>query len=231
MNNQEENKTNKLALIKHLEQFATEERKETFKRVITERTRHITVALENIYQPHNASAVMRSCDCFGIQDVHVIENCNSYQINPGVALGSTKWVDIHKYSKAEFNTLECIDNLKQQGYTIVATTPHTNDVNLDDLPVDKPLALFFGTEKTGLTQEMMDNADVFIKIPMYGFTESFNISVSAALTLQHLTTKMRKSEIDWNLNESEAEDLYLNWLRQSIKRSETLEREFLSRKV
>lgn len=222
---------NKQALINYLQQFATEERIEAFNKVIANRTRHITVALENIYQPHNASAVMRSCDCFGVQDVHVIENSNRYKINPGVALGSTKWIDITKYNKEEENTTACIQHLKQAGYTIVATTPHTNDVNLDELPIDKPLALFFGTEKTGLTQTMLDQADIYMKIPMYGFTESFNISVCAALTLQHLTNKLHKSNIDWKLSEEEQLDLQLKWLKTSIKRSDALESEFLNRKV
>jgi tRNA (guanosine-2'-O-)-methyltransferase len=221
----------KQALINYLQQFATKERIEAFNRVITNRTRHITVALENIYQPHNASAVMRSCDCFGVQDVHVIENSNNYKINPGVALGSTKWIDITKYNKEEENTTACVQSLKSAGYTIVATTPHTNDINLDELPIDKPVALFFGTEKTGLTQTMLDQADVYMKIPMYGFTESFNISVCAALTLQHLTNKLHKSNVDWKLNEEEQQDLYLKWLKTSIKRSDVLESEFLNRKV
>lgn len=222
---------NKKELTEYLQQFATEERIEAFNRVIANRTRHITVALENIYQPHNASAVMRSCDCFGVQDVHVIENSNNYKINPGVALGSTKWIDITKYNKEEENTTTCVQSLKAAGYTIVATTPHTNDIDLDELPIDKPVALFFGTEKTGLTQNMLDQADVYMKIPMFGFTESFNISVCAALTLQHLTNKLHKSEIDWKLNEEEQLDLYLKWLKTSIKRSDVLESEFLNRKV
>ncbi|MFT6844380.1 MAG: tRNA (guanosine-2'-O-)-methyltransferase [Flavobacteriales bacterium] len=221
----------KKALIEHLKQFATEERINKFDSVIQDRTKHITVALENIYQPHNASAVMRSCDCFGIQNVHVIENTNEYTISKGVALGSTKWVDIHQYNETDDNTLACVNKLKADGYTIVATSPHANDVDLDQLPVDKPIALFFGTELTGLTPTMLDAADVFMKIPMFGFTESFNISVCAALTVHYLTTKLHKSNVAWELNEIEQTDLYLSWLKKSIKTSDALERDFLTRKV
>lgn len=219
-----------LKLSKYLEQFATEERLASFEKVLENRTRHLTVALENIYQPHNASAVMRSCDCFGIQDVHVIENSNEYRINPGVALGATKWISLHKYNQKPNNTSDCIKSLKNKGYTIVATTPHTNDVSLEEIPIDKPIALFFGAEKKGLSKEMMDQADVFMKIPMFGFTESFNISVSAALCLHVLSNKIRTSNLAWQLSEEERNELYLDWLRKSIDRVDVIERDYLNRK-
>ena len=111
--------------------------------IIQQRTRHVTVALENIFQPHNASAVLRSCDCFGVQDVHVIENTNEYAPNREIDMGSSKWLNIQHYSETENNTLECINKLKAKGYKIVATTPHENDSFIDELPVDQPVALLF----------------------------------------------------------------------------------------
>jgi len=218
-------------LTKYLEQFITTERLELFHKLLNQRTRYLTVVLEDIYQSQNASAVLRTADCFGIQDVHIIENKNEYQINPDVALGASKWLNLVKYNEQENNTLEAISHLKKQGYRIVATTPHTKDVNLDDFDLSKgKAALFFGTELNGLNEEMIFNADEYLKIPMVGFTESFNISVSVAIILHHLTTSLRKSEIDWQLSDNEKEEILLEWLKKTIKKSSLLIDDFLSKK-
>ncbi|RLD47993.1 MAG: TrmH family RNA methyltransferase [Bacteroidetes bacterium] len=218
-------------LINYLKDFVTEERYNLFLDKIQFRTDYITVVLEDIYQPHNASAVLRTCDCFGIQDVHIIENRNKYKVNPDVALGSFKWLDLIKHNSQDKNTLQTIKDLKKQGYRIVATTPHTNDVLLDDFDLTKgKAALFFGTELQGLSQEMMDNADEFLRIPMYGFTESFNISVSAALVLHNLSERLRKSNINLQLSEDKKNAVLLNWLRNTIKKSENIENQFLRNK-
>lgn len=193
-------------LISFLQQFVTEKRANLFDRVIQNRTRYITLALEDIYQSQNASAVLRTADCFGIQDIHIIENKNEYQINPDVALGASQWLNLHKYNQAENNTLQAIQKLKQNGYRIVATTPHKNDVDLPDFDLTKgKMALFFGTELHGLSDLMIENADEYLKIPMYGFTESFNISVSAAIILHQLKEKLMLSNIDWQLSIKEKE--------------------------
>jgi|SRR6056297_2375152 len=218
-------------LINYLEQFITQQRLNLFHQILNQRTRYITVVLEDIYQSQNASAVLRTADCFGIQDIHIIENKNEYQINPDVALGSYKWLNLVKYNNQKSNTLEAISDLKKQGYRIVATTPHTNDVNLEDFDVTQgKTALFFGTELNGLSDIMIDNADEYIKIPMVGFTESFNISVSVAIILHHLTSSLRKSEIDWQLSDNEKEEILLEWLKKTIKKSSLLIDDFLSKK-
>ncbi|MFO7842339.1 MAG: RNA methyltransferase [Bacteroidales bacterium] len=218
-------------LVNYLEQFITQKRLNLFHQILNQRTRYITVVLEDIYQSQNASAVLRTADCFGIQDVHIIENKNEYQINPDVALGSYKWLNLIKYNNQKSNTLEAISDLKKQGYRIVATTPHTKDVNLEDFDLTRgKTALFFGTELNGLTDTMIDNADEYIKIPMVGFTESFNISVSVAIILHHLTSLLRKSEIDWQLSDNEKEEILLEWLKKTIKKSSLLIDDFLSKK-
>lgn len=209
--------------IQFLEEFATEKRINLINENVGNRTRYITVALENIFQPQNASAVIRSCDCFGIQDLHVIENSNEYTLNPDVVMGSSKWVDLHRYNEKDENTLDTINSLKEKGYRIVATTPHTNDVLLPDFDLSKgKAAFFFGTELTGLSDVVMDHADEFVKIPMYGFTESFNISVSAALVLNHLATEVRRTGVNWQLSEQESLELKLEWLKKSVKRGDKL---------
>ena len=210
-------------LIRFLETVMKEDRIKLIEKNVNERTRYVTVVLENIFQPQNASAVMRSCDCFGVQDLHVIENSNEYELNPDVVMGSSKWVDLKRYNSKDENTLDAINSLKKEGYRIVATSPHTNDVLLPDFDLTKgKSAFFFGTELTGLSDVVLDNADEFVKIPMYGFTESFNISVSASLVLNHLASTLRCSDVDWELTETEKLDLKLEWYLKSVKSGEKM---------
>ncbi len=217
-----------IELIQYLSRFITKERFSLFNKNIQDRTKYMTVVLEDIYQPHNASAVLRSCDCFGVQDVHIIENENEYSVNPDVALGSSKWLNLYKYNEFENNTLSTIHTLKEKGYRIIATTPHTNDVNLENFDVSKgKFALMFGSERPGLSDIAMNNADEFLKIPMYGFTESFNISVSAAIVLHHLSLKLRQSDINFKLTNIEQEEITLEWLKRSIKDSESIINKYL----
>jgi tRNA (guanosine-2'-O-)-methyltransferase len=220
----------KQQLLTYLEEFITPNKKGKFETLIRERTRHLTIVLEDIYQPHNASAVLRSCDCFGIQDVHIIENMNKYEVNPDVALGSSKWLTLIKYPAKEHNTAECLKNLKSSGYRIIATTPHQDDFTPETLPLEQKTALLFGTELAGLSEEAMAMADGYVRIPMYGFTESFNISVSAALLLYALSERLRKSDIPWHLTEDEMLDLRINWAKNVIKKSSLLEKQFLERR-
>ncbi len=194
-------------------QLISERRRDLFDRLSALRTRHISVVLEDVYQSHNAAAVLRSCDCFGVQDVHVVEGRNAFNPAGDVAVGSSKWVDYYRYQ----NIHDAYARLRSQGYRIVATLPHENDTMIGDLDISRPTALVFGTELTGLTQEAIDGADGYVKIPMYGFTESFNISVCAALSLFCLTEMMRKDEkTNWRLSDEEQIDLKLNWCIETI---------------
>jgi tRNA (guanosine-2'-O-)-methyltransferase len=197
--------------------------------VLAERTRYVTVAIEDIFQPHNASAVLRTCDCFGVQDIHIIENRNTYRLNPGVELGTAQWLSLHRYNEASQNTPLAIDHLRASGYRVVATTPHTNQTALPEFSLEAgPVALLFGTEMHGLSETALELADEHVVIPMYGFVESFNISVSAAIILSHLSDRLRASQaaIDYHLTQEEQESLYLDWLRASITRVELVERRF-----
>jgi tRNA (guanosine-2'-O-)-methyltransferase len=219
----------KKRFLEYLESFITENKLNLFDKVIRERTRHITVVLEDIYQSQNASAVLRSCDCFGIQDVHIIENRYEYYVNPDVALGSTKWLNMIKYNSGDENTLACFESLRKQGYRIVATTPHKDDIMLDELDLRRKTALVFGTELEGLSNVAINHADAWVKIPMYGFTESYNISVSAAISLHHLTGKLRRSDISWQLTDAERIETRLQWARSVVKHADKHERAFLEK--
>jgi len=218
-------------LIQLFSNMVTPERERLFHMVLQNRTKYITVALENFYQSHNASAVLRSCDCFGVHDIHIIENGNEYSINPDIALGSSKWVNIIKYNKLDENTSVCYQELRKKGYKIIATTPHMGSKMLDNFNLlNGKIALVFGTELEGLSEFALENADEHLKIPMFGFTESFNVSVSASIILYKLTRELRKSSINWELTNDEKQEILLQWLRRSVKRSKTLEIEFFKKK-
>jgi tRNA (guanosine-2'-O-)-methyltransferase len=156
---------------------------------------------------------MRSCDIFGIQDVHIVEEVNSKSIDREIAMGAQKWVDLHRYH----TTKACIKNLKSQGYQIIATTPHAEGCDLIDFDITKKSCFFFGRETEGLSQHVIDHADGFLKIPMVGFTESLNISVSAAIILQHVTAQLRKSSMHWQLTEEERLEKRFDWISKTIK--------------
>ncbi len=205
------------------------ERVSLFEKVIEERTDMQCVVVENIYQSQNASAVLRTCDCVGIQQVHVIENNNAYQINPDVALGSSQWIDLHRYNKKENNTLDCINKLKSQGYKIVATLPHEKDVFLPQLDINEKMAIVFGNEVEGLSKDVVDNADIYMKIPMYGFTESFNISVSAAICMYSLMERLRASDVNYHLSPDRRIETLIKWAKRTIRRSDMIEKELMKR--
>jgi tRNA (guanosine-2'-O-)-methyltransferase len=215
-------------LIEFLSGFVTPERLSLYNKILSFRTNYITVVLEDIYQTQNASAVLRTADCFGIQDVHVIENNNIFHVNPNVVKGASNWITVNRYNEQGQNTTETLRKLKKDGYRIIATSPHEHDVNLEDFDLEKGKAAFvFGTEKPGLTNWAKQEADEFMKIPMVGFTESLNVSVSAAVILHHLTQKLRNnSSIEWHLPETERKALLLDWLRNTIKRVDLLEKKF-----
>ncbi|MBE7647652.1 TrmH family RNA methyltransferase [Tenacibaculum finnmarkense] len=209
-------------LLAYLEGFITDKRKETFNRVLNERTRHFTVVLEDIYQPHNASAVVRSCDIFGVQDVYAIENRFTNKVSRHVAKGSQKWLNINRYKEDGDNTKACLQDLRAKGYQIIGTTPHTDSCVLSDFDVTKKSAFVFGAEKDGISDYIKQEADGFLKIPMVGFTESLNISVAAAITLNDVTARLRKTDLNWQLSNEEKRVLYFEWIKNTIKNPDKL---------
>ena len=215
-----------IAYLEYLENILTENRKERFLSVLKNRTRHFTVAVEDVFQMHNTSAVMRSCEVFGIQELHVIEQRFGKRIDKEIAMGAQKWVDINAFD----SITGCLDNLQSRGYQIIATTPHEDDCLLEDFDISKPSALFFGTERDGLSEEILKRADGFLKIPMVGFTESLNISVSAAIIIQNLTERLRKSNIQWQLSEDEIIEKRLQWAKNTIKDIKRIEARYYSEK-
>ncbi|SNR16180.1 TrmH family RNA methyltransferase [Tenacibaculum jejuense] len=209
-------------LLQYLEGYVTDNRKQTFKEVLANRTKHFTVVLENVFQPHNASAVVRSCDIFGIQDVYTVENSYVNKVSRKIAKGSQKWLDFHRFKSQNNNTQECFEDLKNKGYQIIATTPHNDSCYLSDFDITKKSAFVFGVEREGVSEFMMENADGYLKIPMVGFTESLNISVAAAIILQDVTTRLRKSDVNWQLTKQEQLTIYSEWIEKSLKNADKL---------
>tara|TARA_R110001592_G_scaffold32473_2_gene113613 strand:- start:587 stop:1276 length:690 start_codon:yes stop_codon:yes gene_type:complete len=218
-------------LLNLFESYLTDKRKALYKKVIAERTYHFTVVLEDISQPHNASAVLRTCDVFGVQDLHTVENKYINRISKYVAKGSQKWITSKRYKSDGNNTQICFDNLREKGYQIIATSPHSDSCLLQDFDISKKTAFVFGEETEGISDFVKKNADGFLNIPMVGFTESLNISVAAAIILQDVTTKLKNSNLDWQLSEVEKEMLYFDWLKNSIKNSDVIEEKFHESKL
>jgi len=194
-------------------QFITDNRVQTIEKVLSNRTRYITVVMEDLYQSHNISAVLRSADCFGIQDVHIIEKSNTFSVTQGIAQGAAQWLTLYRYKNNEGNPTEkCFKDLRASGYSLIATTPHTEDTVVAELPLNKKIALVFGTEQAGLSDYALSHADGYLKVPQYGFTESLNISVCAGIVLYELTKRLRESSFSWRLTEEELIELQLQWL-------------------
>jgi len=217
------------ALIEFFGQYISEPRKNLMEKVLSERTRHITIVLEDIYQSQNASAVVRTCECMGLQDVHIIEDESKYSTNKKVLKGSDKWIDLIRYKEKKANNAElCFTALREKGYKIYATDPSPDGLSIDQIPLDNKIALVMGNELRGTSSRAIEQADAKVNIPMYGFTESLNISVSAAICLNTLIPKLRKSSgINWQLAEEEKEHIRLKWYRGCMRKPELLEREFL----
>lgn len=210
----------------HIAPMLTDRRKDLFDVILGQRTRHFTVILEDLYQKHNTSAIVRSCDIFGVQDVHIIENKYKSYMSNQVGKGSQKWLDFHRYRKKQINTQDCIDAIKNQDYQLIATSPHNDSCIIQDFDITKKSAFVFGVEKAGVSETMMSQADGFLKIPMVGFTESLNVSVAAAITLQSVTERLRNSDIEWQLSEEDIFYKKLEWMERTIKSIEKVKERY-----
>jgi tRNA (guanosine-2'-O-)-methyltransferase len=222
--------TNERLLVGHFSQYVSDHKKEFIEKVLSQRTRHVTVVLEDIYQSQNASAVVRTCECMGLQDIHIVENTSTYQVNTRVLKGSNKWMDLVRYRKKDINNTEaCFQQLKKQGYTIYAADPSEDGVSIHDLDIDAgKTAIMFGNELRGVSGNALELCDQKVKIPMYGFTESLNISVSVAICLNTLIAKMHQNSWEkYGLTNEEKEKLTLQWYRNVVRKSDVIEREFL----
>lgn len=204
--------------IEALSAHITPRRLERIREVAGSRTRTLAVVLEDIDNPFNATAVTRTAEGLGIQDIHVIENEHRFALHQGVTLGAAKWLTMHRYAqRGTNNTAACLDRLIDEGYRLVATSPHLDGYTPDTLPLDKPVALVFGYEKTGISAEAASRCTTRLRLPMYGFVESFNITVSAGMALSRLRERVRtECTNEGRLDPEEQRELVLAWVMQSI---------------
>ena len=209
-------------LFDYLETFLSESRRARLREVLALRTRHLTLVLDDIYQPHNLSAALRSCDAFGVQDVHLVEPRHEVEISSDVAGGSDKWLTRYEYTGPAAGE-ECLAVLRRQGYRIVVTAPNIEAASPESLDLTQRTAIVIGNETAGVSGAFERAADGWLKVPMVGFVESLNLSVSAALCLSELTRRLRRSDIDWRLTPAETEKLLINWTRASIANVEAIE--------
>jgi tRNA (guanosine-2'-O-)-methyltransferase len=210
--------------------FLTPARIARLTEVLRQRTRHLTVVLDDIHQVQNISALLRSCEALGIQDVHVIEIRNALEPCPQIAMGAEQWLSVQRYAGST-NVQDCIGRLKESGYRIVVTSPHADAATPATLPIDRPLALVMGNETDGVRDEIVREANDFLRIDMCGFTESFNLSVAAAICLSRLRERLEASSIDWRLNGVEQERLLFEWIRSSLPHVEALERRYFEQRA
>ena len=211
--------------IVYMQEFLTEERIDVLCRTVDQRTRYMTILTENTYHPQNASALIRHCEAFGVQDLHTVETVCKFNPNVDIVRGTDKWVDITRHA----STTEAIASLKSEGYRIVATTPHRESCTPETFDVAKgPFVVVMGTEKTGISDEVMEAADDFLKIPMCGMVESLNVSASAAILIYMLSQRMRLTpEIDWHLQDADEREMLFRWVMSSVRDAERiLERQF-----
>ena len=210
-----------------LADYVSDNRKGLIDEVLKNRTEYITLVLEDIMDPHNANAVLRTGECLGIQQYHVIENHHPFRIGTGVSKGATKWIDISVYNEGKNNTQEALIALKNKGYRIVVTSPSAEAKAVSDIPLDQKTALLFGNEREGVSEMAKSMADEVVKIPMYGFTESYNISVSAAIMVYQLIHRMQLEVADWMLPSERYNFLKLDWYLKSVNRPSQLYQYFV----
>jgi len=209
-------------IIARLQPFVSEHKQALIERISCERTRHITLAFEDIDKPHNISAVLRTAECLGIQDLHFIKNKNEYRVNPDITKGAAKWLTFHHHNAGNTgveNIEHGLRHLRDNGYQVFATAVDAESRSIYDIPTDRKTAIIFGTEGTGISDETKSRVDGLVTIPMKGFTESFNLSVSAAIILTILLSQKKES---WFVSGEERQALIAEWYRRSVREADKI---------
>ncbi len=200
--------------LEYMSQFLTDERREVLRRTLDQRTHYMRILTENMFHPQNASAIMRHCEAFGIQQIHTVEDRCKFDPSVNIVRGTQKWVDVEHHE----TTAEALAALKAEGYRIVATTPHRCSVTPETFDVTKgKFVLVFGTEHAGISDEVIEAADDFLMIPMCGMVESLNVSASAAILIYMLSERIRQSVDGWQLSDDEKLKLLTRWTMSSVR--------------
>ena len=209
----------------YLKQFLTDERLSKIEHFSQESSDFVLPVMEDVYQFRNAAAIVRSVEACGFHHVVALEEENVFNPNLKVTKGAETWVKVEKMP----NNLDSLKEIKNRGYKILAVSPENNATMLPDYEVKEPIALVFGTELEGVSDEILDFADETLAIPMFGFTKSFNVSVAAAICMYELKQKLMKSGIDYKLSEEKLLEMKIRWTVNSIRSGEELLERFLNR--
>ena len=222
----------KAELLAHVDTFLTDDRRIRLNSVLDNRTTHFCIAMEDLFYERNSGAIIRTADGYGIQNINVIEPSGSFKskVTNIISKGAEKWVTQKQFGDLQTGAKDCINQLRKEGYQIVATTPHASGHTIHDFDITKKSAFFLGAEKTGISEVVMEEADDYIAMPIFGFTESFNVSVANGILLHELINRLRKSDVDWHLNQEERNDLMLDWTLKSIVSSHLIALKFMDDK-
>lgn len=213
--------------FEYLKQFLTDERLSKIEFYAQESSDFVLPVMEDIFQFRNAAAIVRSVEACGFHKIVAMESENEFNPNLRVTKGAETWVEVEKMP----HQLESLKKIKEKGYKILAVSPEKNAIMLPDYDLKEPVALVFGTEKEGVTEEILDFADETLAIPMYGFTKSFNVSVAAAICFYDLKQKLVKSDLDYKLSNEKLWELKVRWAKNSIKSGEEILQKFLKKQA
>ena len=202
------------AFMAYLESMMPESKKKKIAQVLPFRTRHVVTVIENVLDSNNTNAILRTSEALGIQDAHLVYGNIKYIPQKSVSKGAHLWMDTFKYgNEFEDNAINCIHFLKGKGYQLVVTSPDAKNT-IDDIDIDKPMAVCFGQESKGVSNTFLSHAAIAVSLPQYGFTDSYNVAVAAGMTLLPLLEKVRKSNLHWQLTDAEKKLIYKTWLMQ-----------------
>ncbi len=196
-----------------LGEFVSEGRQQRIEAALASRTRDVVVVLEDIHSEHNASAVLRTAEAFGLLEVHTVPRSGQFKLSRKVSLGAHKWLDLRRHTKAS----DSYKALAERGYQIWAADMHDDPVPLSQIPTDKPVAIVFGNEHKGLSPEAVAAADGVFRVPMTGFVESLNISVAAAVSMHDVMERRRAVGNLSTLNSDELRQIRATWYAQSVR--------------
>ncbi|ROH97555.1 TrmH family RNA methyltransferase [Chryseobacterium daecheongense] len=197
----------------YLKQFLTEERLGKIEHFSQESSDFVLPVMEDVYQFRNAAAIVRSVEACGFHKVIAMEEENVFNPNLTVTKGAETWVEVEKMPK----NIDSLRTIKNRGYKILAVSPEKNAVMLPDYQITEPIALVFGTELEGVSDEVIEFADETLAIPMYGFTKSFNVSVAAGICMYELKQKLLHSGIDYKLDQEKLLKMKIRWSVNSIR--------------
>ncbi|MCZ2085730.1 MULTISPECIES: RNA methyltransferase [unclassified Kaistella] len=213
--------------FEYLQQFLTDERLEKINRFAPESSDFVLPVIEDVYQFRNAAAIVRSVEACGFHKIVAMESENQFNPNLRVTKGAETWVDVERLP----HSLDSIKQIKNRGYKIVAVSPEKNATLLSDFQMTEPVALVFGTEAEGVTDEILDFSDETLAIPMYGFTRSFNVSVAAAICVYDLKQKLMRSNLDYKLSEEKLWEMKVRWAVNSLQSGEQILAKYLRENI